>query len=143
MHHVYEIMSRDLLEVAPTDTLRHAAELMRRYDVAALPVCQNQRLVGMVTRHDLTARTRSASKAQDARVHEVACASVNWCFDDDDLDSVQRRMARSSLSQMPVVDRDRKLVGALSLDALPVRTDHAAHDDVAHTLEGVSQPQLH
>jgi CBS domain-containing protein len=140
MHHVYEFMSRDLVEVAPNDTVRHAAELMRRYDVGALPVCQNLRLVGMVTRRDLSAL--SAEKSSDTPVHEVAAASMDWCFDDDDVETVQRRMARSSLRRMPVVDHDRKLVGAVTLDATPMRVQSATHEDLAQTLEGVSQPRL-
>ncbi|MGA7780758.1 MAG: CBS domain-containing protein [Paraburkholderia sp.] len=141
MHHVYEIMSREFVEVAPNDTVRHAKQLMRRYDVGVLPVCQNQRLIGMVTRRDLVAL--SAGKTADSPVREVAGALTDWCFDDDDVETVQRRMARSSLQRMPVVDHDRKLVGALSLEATPIQTRSAARDDLAHTLEGVSQPPLH
>ncbi|MDR9258625.1 Hypoxic response protein 1 [Burkholderia multivorans] len=65
MHRVNEIMSQDVVRIAPTDSIRHAAELMARYDIGALPVCDNNRLVGMVTDRDLAVRAVSAGKPPD------------------------------------------------------------------------------
>ncbi|HYS65818.1 MAG TPA: CBS domain-containing protein [Paraburkholderia sp.] len=143
MHHVHEIMSRDVVNVTPNDTIQHAAELMRRYDVGSLPVCENHRLIGMVTDRDLAVRALSAGRSADTPVREVASTDVQWCFDDDDVDAVQQRMAAAQLRRMPVVDHEKHLVGALSLGDIATRADNASRDEVANTLEGVSQPRMH
>lgn len=88
MHRVNEIMSQDVVRIAPTDSIRHAAQLMERYDVGALPVCDNNRLVGMVTDRDIAVRAISAGKPPETRVHEVASGPIEWCFDDDSLEAV-------------------------------------------------------
>ncbi|WP_261508725.1 CBS domain-containing protein [Burkholderia multivorans] len=141
MHRVNEIMSQDVVRIAPTDSIRHAAELMARYDIGALPVCDNNRLVGMVTDRDLAVRAVSAGKPPDTRVHEVASGPIEWCFDDDSLDEIQRYMADAQLRRLPVVDHDKRLVGMLSLADIATRTAGPSRDALANTLEGVSQPK--
>ena len=74
MHRVNEIMSQDVVRIAPTDSIRHAAQLMERYDIGALPVCDNNRLVGMVTDRDLAVRAISVGKPPETRIQEVASA---------------------------------------------------------------------
>ncbi|AXE96487.1 CBS domain-containing protein [Paraburkholderia sp. 22099] len=143
MHHVHEIMSRDVVNVTPNDTIQHAAELMRRYDVGSLPVCQNHRLIGMITDRDLAVRALSTGCPANTPVRDFASTDVQWCFDDDDVDAVQQRMATAQVRRMPVVDHDKNLVGALSLGDIATRADSASRDEVANTLEGVSQPRMH
>ena len=76
MHRVNEIMSQDVVRIAPTDSIRHAAQLMERYDIGALPVCDNNRLVGMVTDRDLAVRAISVGKPPETRIQEVASDRV-------------------------------------------------------------------
>ena len=105
MHRVNEIMSQDVVHIAPTDSIRHAAQLMERYDVGALPVCDNNRLIGMVTDRDLAVRAISAGKPPETRIHEVASGPIEWCFDDDSLDEIQHYMAdaqlRAGIEELP------------------------------------------
>ncbi|RQR66658.1 CBS domain-containing protein [Burkholderia sp. Bp9126] len=141
MHRVDEIMSRDVVRVAPTDTIRHAAQLMARYDIGALPVCDHNRLVGMVTDRDLAVRAISAGKPPETRVREVASGPLEFCFDDDALDEIQQYMAAAQLRRMPVIDHDRRLVGMLTLADIATRADGASREEVANTFERVSQPK--
>ncbi|KVU45151.1 hypothetical protein WK68_06460 [Burkholderia ubonensis] len=141
MHRVNEIMSKDVVRVAPTDTIRHAAQLMARYDIGALPVCDHNRLVGMLTDRDLAVRAVSAGKPPETRVREVASGPIEWCFDDDSLDDIQRYMADAQLHRIPVVDHDRRLVGMLSLGDIATRAADASRDELVNTLERVSQPK--
>ncbi|MXN74035.1 CBS domain-containing protein [Burkholderia sp. 4701] len=141
MQRVDEIMSRDVVRVAPTDTIRHAAQLMARYDIGALPVCDHNRLVGMVTDRDLAVRAISAGKPPETRVGEVASGPLEFCFDDDALDEIQQYMAAAQLRRMPVIDHDRQLVGMLTLADIATRADGASREEVANTLERVSQPK--
>lgn len=143
MHHVQEIMSRDVVHVGPTDTIRHAAELMSKYDIGSLPVCDGRRLTGMVTDRDLTVRALATGKSPDSPVRDVCTPNVEWCAEDDDLDAVQQRMADEQLRRMPVVNGKKELVGMLSLGDVATRSAGASHDEVANTLEGVSQARRH
>ncbi|MBN3820473.1 CBS domain-containing protein [Paraburkholderia sp. Se-20369] len=140
MHRVDAIMSRDVVRVAPNDTIRHAAQLMARYDIGALPVCDHNRLVGMVTDRDLAVRAISTGKPPETPVREVASGPIEFCFEDDALDEIQQYMAAAQVRRMPVIDHDRRLVGMLSLADIATRADGASRDEVANTLERVSQP---
>ena len=142
MTHVHEIMSRDVVHVAPSSTIREAAGLMARYDIGALPVCDGRRMVGMVTDRDLAVRALAVGVPAETAVGEIATAAVEWCYEDDDVDLIQQRMADAQIRRVPVVDSDRKLVGTLSLGDIATRADGASRDEVANTLEGVSQPRL-
>ncbi|MDE1181708.1 CBS domain-containing protein [Paraburkholderia sp.] len=151
MHHVSEVMSRDVVDISPSDTIKHAAELMRRYDVSVLPICENHRLVGMVTDRDIAVRAMSEGKSSSTPVREIASENATWCFDDDDLDVVQRRMTAGQVQRMSVVDHQQHLVGALSLDdgkgaihaGMGTHAPRASLDELADTLEGVSQTRRH
>lgn len=141
MTHVREIMSLDVVHVAPSSTIREAAGLMARYDIGALPVCDGQRMVGMVTDRDLTVRALSVGASPETPVGEVATAAVEWCHADDDVDLIQQRMAGAQIRRVPVVDDASRLVGTLSLGDIATRADGASRDEVANTLERVSQPR--
>ncbi|MCF7697451.1 MULTISPECIES: CBS domain-containing protein [Mycetohabitans] len=143
MHRVQEIMSRDVVHISPSDTIRHAAELMDQYDIGVLPVCESRKLTGMVTDRDLAVRALAAGKELDSPVSEVCTPQVEWCMEDDDLDAVQKRMADAQLRRMPVINRQKELVGVLSLGDVATRSVGASHDEVANTLEGVSQTRHH
>lgn len=138
MQHVREIMSQYVVRVAPTDSIHHAEQLMERYELGALPVCDGRRLIGMVTGHDLAA---AVGKPPETRVQDVASGSLDWCFDDDSLDDIQRYIADERLQRMPVVDHDKRLVGMLSLGDIATHTDGTSRDALQNTLEAVSQPK--
>jgi CBS domain-containing protein len=140
MNRIHEIMSRDVVTVAPSDTIGRAAQLMERYDVGSLPVCDGRRLIGMLTDRDITVRALAVGMMPDTPVREVASHGAEWCFDDDDVDAIQRQMSVAQLHRMPVIDRQRRLVGMLSLGDIATRGDSVSRDELANTLEGVSQP---
>ena len=104
-------------------------------------MCDNNRLVGMVTDRDLAVRAISVGKPPETRIQEVASGPIEWCFEDDSLDEIQHYMADAQLRRLPVVDHDKRLVGMLSLADIATRSAGPARDDVANTLEGVSQPK--
>ncbi|MGU7782064.1 CBS domain-containing protein [Burkholderia sp. PU8-34] len=141
MHLVKEIMSKDVVHVALTDSIRHAAQLMKRYDVGVLPVCDDGQLVGVVTDRDIVVRAVCAGKPPETRVQEVSSGPIEFCCEDDALDDIQHYMAAAQLHRLPVIDRYRRLVGMLSLGDIATRADGASRDEVANTLEGISQPQ--
>ena len=140
MHRVNEIMSQDVVRIAPTDSIRHAAQLMERYDIGA-PRVRQQPAGGDGDGPRLAVRAISVGKPPETRIQEVASGPIEWCFEDDSLDEIQHYMADAQLRRLPVVDHDKRLVGMLSLADIATRSAGPARDDVANTLEGVSQPK--
>ena len=141
MQTVSEVMTRNARFVSPGESLQRAAQLMGELDVGALPVCDGDRLVGMVTDRDIAVRGIAAGKApQDSHVDEVMSPDVRWCFEDQPLDEVMRQMADSQVRRVPVVSHDdaHRLVGIVSLGDLAVR----ARDEgrVGDVVESVSTP---
>lgn len=140
MIRVAEVMSRDVVAIAPNDTIRHAAQHMAYYDVGALPLCDGGKIVGIVTDRDLAVRALAGDIGPDSAIHEVATRRLLCCRDDDDLDAVQQRMAEARVRRTPVLGAGGKLVGMLSLGDIATRTRGASQEELSNTLERVSRP---
>ncbi|HYD93812.1 MAG TPA: CBS domain-containing protein [Noviherbaspirillum sp.] len=144
MQMISELMTRDVRFVAPQENLQRAAQLMDELNVGALPVCDDGRLVGMVTDRDITIRATAAGRSpQEAHVDEVMSTDVRWCFEDQSLDDVMIQMADSQIRRVPVVTHDdqHRLVGIVSLGDVATRTPAGAQkEDVEQVVEMVSSP---
>lgn len=134
---IADLMTRDPQTIAPDDTLRRAAELMDDLDVGVLPVCDAGRLVGMVTDRDITVRATAAGESPEAaKVGEIMTTDLRWCYEDEDVEGAERMMRQAQIRRLPVLDRDRRLVGVLSLGDLAAKGAR----DVRETLDIISQP---
>lgn len=144
MQMVSEVMTRDVRFVSPQESLQRAAQMMDELNVGVLPVCDGERLVGMVTDRDLTVRGIAAGKAPGiAHVDEVMSTDVRWVFEDQPLDDVMIQMADSQIRRVPVVSHDdqHKLVGIVSLGDVATRTSGGGQkQDVEEVVEMVSSP---
>jgi CBS domain-containing protein len=144
MQTVSEVMTRNVQYVSPQETVRRAAQMMDDLNVGALPVCDGERLVGMVTDRDITVRATSAGMApDDAVVDEVMSTDVRWCFEDQPLDEVMQQMADTQIRRVPVVSHDdaHRLIGIVSLgDVATKPADNAQTQDIGQLLEQVSFP---
>jgi len=112
---VSEDMTRDVRVTNPNHTLQQAAEMMAQLDAGSLPVGEKNKLVGMITDRDIAIRGVAKSKGPEARVRDVMTEDVKYCFDDQDLEEVTQNMGDIKVRRLPVVDRDKRLVGILSL----------------------------
>lgn len=134
---VSEVMTREVEVISPDASLREAARKMDALNVGVLPVCDGQRLVGILTDRDITVRATSIGESPDVtRVDEVMTDEVWWCHDDDDIEQIAHRMGEKQIRRMPVIDHDRMLVGILALGDLA--TDHAPGTQEA--LRHISEP---
>lgn len=144
MQTISEVMTRGVQFVSPQETVRRAAQLMGDLNVGALPVCDGERLVGMVTDRDITVRAASAGrKPDDTIVDEVMSTDVRWCFEDQPLEVVMQQMADTQVRRIPVVTHDeaRKLVGIVSLGDIATRPEVGAKGkDVGQVVEDLSSP---
>jgi CBS domain-containing protein len=112
---VSEVMSRDVLTVRPDDTIQDAAFAMGRIDAGALPVGDGDRLVGMVTDRDIAIRAIAEGRGPDCKVREIMTPEVKYCFDDEDINHVTRNLGEQKVRRLPVVNRQKRLVGIVSL----------------------------
>src|SRR5512134_1186166 len=100
---VHEAMTPDVVRVAPDATLQAAAEAMRSLDVGPLPVCEGERLVGMITDRDITIRSTAQGRdPRTTRVREVMTPEVVCCLETDEVDTVARLMQDAQLRRLLV-----------------------------------------
>ena len=134
-----DIMTEKVEVVAPDTSLDEAARKMRDLDVGVLPVCDGERLVGMLTDRDLTVRAVAEGRdPKTAPVRESMTPEIVYCFEDQEAAEAERIMAEKQIRRLPVLNRDKRLVGIVSLGDLATKTDEARA--VGKTLEKVSEP---
>jgi len=134
---VSEAMTRDVRVANPDDTLRKAARTMASLDAGALPVGENDQLVGMITDRDIAIRGVANGKGPKAKVREVMTKDVKYCFDDQEMEEVTRNMADIQVRRLPVLNREKRLVGILSLGDIAISRDGKTAGDA---LSGISRP---
>ena len=134
-----DIMTRNPEVVAPDTSLQEAARAMKDLDVGPLPVCDGEGLVGLLTDRDIT--VRGVAEGCDPRTTPVRAAmtqDVIYCYEDQEVDAAARLMAERQIRRLPILDRDRRLVGIVSLGDLAVDTDDTERSGAV--LERVSEP---
>ena len=137
MSTIAEIMSTNVRTIQPQESLRRAAQCMQELDVGALPVCDGERLLGMLTDRDITVRGIADGLNPDqACVSDIMSPEVEYCTVDQDADDAKRLMGAKQLRRLPVIDKDRRLVGIVSLGDLATR--ESGHIDTA--LREISEP---
>jgi CBS domain-containing protein len=101
-----------------------------------LPVGENDKLVGMITDRDIAVRGIAKGKGPDASVRDVMSADVKYCFDDQEIEDVTQNMGDIQVRRLPVVNREKRLVGILSLSDVTKTGKH----DTDEALEEISRP---
>jgi CBS domain-containing protein len=135
---IREVMSRDVSVASPGDSIQHAAARMAELDVGILPVGDNDRLVGMVTDRDIAVRgVACACDPKSTAVRDIMSAEVKYCYDDDSVEQIAQNMAEQQIRRLPVVNRDKRLVGIVSLGDLAT---HLKSKAPGYALRGISQP---
>jgi CBS domain-containing protein len=135
---VQELMSRDVHIAGPGENLLTAARAMARADVGALPVGENDRLIGMITDRDIIVRGLGAGRdPATTSVREVMSGKINYCFEDEDVDQIAHKMAQLQIRRLPVLNRDKRMVGIISLGDI---SREAQSQVSGHALRGVSLP---
>jgi CBS domain-containing protein len=134
---VREVMTPDVVIASPDDTLQHAAEMMIDIDAGVLPVGEKDRLVGMLTDRDITIRAVAAGKAPaECKVREIMSPEIKYIYEDESLEDAARNMSELQIRRLPVLSRDKRLVGIVSLGDLALKKKGPAGD----ALKGVSRP---
>jgi CBS domain-containing protein len=112
---VSEAMTREVRIATPGQSIRDVAKIMGEIDAGSMPVGENDRLVGIITDRDIAIRAVAQGKGPDTPVRDVMSKEVKYCYDDEDLEHVARNMGDIQVRRLPVVNRDKRLVGIVSL----------------------------
>jgi CBS domain-containing protein len=127
-----ECMTKKVEIGTPEMTLAEAALKMRSGDFGILPIRKNDRLVGVITDRDITVRGVAEGKdPQKSLVSEIMTNKVLYCYEDQDVNEVIKNLGENQIRRLPVLNREKRLVGILSLgnlcqtDAIPQVVDEA------------------
>lgn len=138
MQIVADIMTPDVVSVSPEDSIRRVAQIMKDLDIGSIPVCDGDRLIGMITDRDITIRlVPEGESPDDATVKEIMSVNVITCLDNQPVDQLMEEMRDEQVRRIPVLDHQtQRLVGIVSLGDLA--TKHSA--EVDRTLYEISTP---
>ena len=124
---IRDIMHPECTYIDHRDSLQLAATLMERHDIGALPVAEGDKLIGMITDRDIV--TRAVATNMDARhtkASELMTDRVLYCYEDDDIDKVAQNMAEEKVRRLPVLSRDKRLKGMISLGDIAAKASDSA-----------------
>jgi CBS domain-containing protein len=134
---ISEVMTTDVETIGADQTAREAASFMLRADAGSIPVCEGDRVVGMITDRDIAVRGVAEGRGPDTPVSELMSDGIICAREDEDVDTVARRMSEEQIRRLPVLDADDKLCGIVSLGDL---AREARGEAAEQALEGVSAP---
>src|SRR5947208_71221 len=134
-------MTLDVAVTRPDATLAEAAEQMKTLDVGLLPVCDGDYLVGMLTDRDITVRAAAAgSDPTTTLVVDTMTPDVIYCYADQEVEEAARVMQEKQIRRLLVLDRDKRLVGIVSLGDLAAEAEDPYR--MAEVLQDVSVPAM-
>jgi CBS domain-containing protein len=133
---ISETMTRDVQICSPDESIRAAARCMADLGVGALPVGEKDRLVGMITDRDIAVRGVANGSGPDTPIRDVMSTDIKYCYEDQSVEEVARNMHDIQVRRLPVLNREKRLVGIVSLGDLALDADEPA----ATALHGISRP---
>jgi CBS domain-containing protein len=138
MQTIQDVMTRNVQSISPEETVRRAAQLMDEFNVGSIPVCDGNKLVGMITDRDITVRSTAAGQAPETtRVGDVMSTDVRTCYSSQSVDEVLGQMGDVQIRRVPVVDQQsHSLVGIVSLGDMATKQSKG----IEQALEEISSP---
>jgi CBS domain-containing protein len=134
---VQEAMTPGVKLTSPDQTIKDAAALMAEIDAGIIPVAQGDRLVGMITDRDIAVRAVAKGLPPTTPVADVMSREVLYCHDDDDVQDVAENMGEMQVRRLPVLNRDKRLVGIISLADIAVKD---GPECAGEAVSGISEP---
>jgi CBS domain-containing protein len=132
---IRDVMTRNPQLINLDDTIQYAAKLMAECDCGILPVSEGDHLVGMISDRDIAIRGIGNGKGPHSKVRDAMTRDVKYCFEDEDSGHVAENMADLQVRRLPVMNRDKRLVGIISLSDLARK-----EPDMGKALAGIAQP---
>ena len=141
-----DVMTKDVKLADPNMSLKQAAAQMRDGDFGVLPVGENDRLVGVITDRDITVRAVADGKDPNGtKVREVMSQGVTWCYEDASTEEAARLMSEKQIRRLPVINRDKRLVGIVALGDFAVESSEIrpASETLSKVSKGAEQHHRH
>jgi len=137
MTQIKDVMTPTCEWIAPEKTANEAAQIMQAKDIGFLPVGENDRLVGMITDRDIVVRTLAQAKDPSAtQVRDIMTPKTYYCYDDQDVEEICNNLGDIQVRRLPVVNRDKRLVGVVSLGDL---AQQATRANIGQTEQQITQ----
>jgi CBS domain-containing protein len=134
-----DIMTRNVEVISASATLREAAVKMKDLDVGLMPVCDGDRLKGMLTDRDITVRaTARGYDPNKTKVSEVMSTDIAYCLEDQEVEEAVSLMEARQIRRLPVLNQEKQLIGIVSLGDIAVHVGD--RDLTGETLEEISEP---
>lgn len=137
-HQLKDVMSRDVKVIGPDMTIREAARTMCDGDFGMMPVGENDRMIGTISDRDIAIRAVAEGKGPATKVREIMSAGICWAYDDDSVEHAAKLMSEHQVRRLPVVNRDKRLVGIVALGDFAI--DSSQIEPAAEALSKISEP---
>ncbi len=138
MQKLKDLMSRDVKVVSPDMSIQDAAKQMREGDFGMLPVGENDRMIGTITDRDIAMRAVAEGKDSSTKVRDVMSEGIAWVFEDETVEDAAKMMSQRQVRRLPVVDRNKRLVGIVALGDFAVESSEIR--PAAEALAEISKP---
>jgi CBS domain-containing protein len=138
MQKLKDIMSPNVQVVSPEATISEAAQKMRDGDFGMVPVAENDRMIGAISDRDIAVRAIAEGKGPNTPVRDVMSEGITWAYEDDSVEHAAEIMSEHQVRRLPVVNRDKRLVGIVALGDFAVETSDVR--PAAEALAEISQP---
>ncbi len=138
MQQIKDLMSRDVKVINPDMTIRDAAQKMRDGDFGMMPVGEDDRMIGTISDRDIVIRAIAEGMDGDTKVRDVMSDGIAWTYEDDSVEKAVKTMSERQVRRLPVVDRDKRLVGIVALGDFAV--ERSEIQPAARALSEISKP---
>jgi CBS domain-containing protein len=138
MQQLKDLMSRDVKVVSPDMTIGEAAKKMRDGDFGMMPVGEDDRMIGTISDRDIAIRAVAEGKEAGTKVRDVMSEGIIWAYEDNSVEQVATIMSKHQVRRLPVVNRDKRLVGIVALGDFAVESSEI--QPAAKALSEISKP---
>lgn len=135
---VQDLMTQDVSCVQPSDSIQQAAQIMLSRNVGSVPVCEEKKVVGMITDRDITLNAVAKGKTAETQTKECMTQEIVSCREDTDAHEAADLMARHQIRRLPVCDASGHLVGIVAIGDLATVDIHI--NEAGDALSQISQP---
>ena len=135
---VKDIMTKDIVSLNSEDSIERAAQLMKQFDIGSIPVCNQEKLIGIVTDRDITLKSVAAGQNTNTqRIRDVMTSNPVTGSPDMDIHDAARIMSEQQIRRLPII-QNNNLVGMVSLGDISLEPN--LQDNAEDALKNISEP---
>ena len=138
MHQLKDVMTRNVDVISPDATIREAAKHMAEGDFGMMPVGENDRMIGAISDRDIAIRAVAEGRSPETKVREIMSQGIAWAYEDQSVEEAAKIMSQHQIRRLPVVNRDKRLVGIVALGDFAVESKELK--PAAKALSEISKP---